>query len=315
LKHRILISASGTGTAFAIISRLRAVWGDAVEIFSTDVNPSHLVTSSVFVDRHFQVLPASDPGYLKSITTIIDEHAIDTYVPLLNAEIFLGLDIAKRFPQCDIWTSELTASLSTSKREASQWLKGLGVAVPDTLSNPEIDPEHEYFIKPDDGFGSVGARRIVGKDALELNTASNLVQPICSVPEITVDSFYDNSTGFCRAICRKRIEVKSGVCTKALVFENEELSLIAEKIGRGLAQRGTICFQVMTFESEYVVTDLNFRPGAGTALTISTGIDPIAAAFACRWLQPYESFLSIRLPHNGVYVTRQYAEFVMPNEL
>jgi hypothetical protein len=150
-----------------------------------------------------------------------------------------------------------------------------------------------------------------GADILSSCDTSVVVQEICGGPELSVDAFFDFQTGTVKAVARERIEVKSGVATKARLFESIELTEYASRIGQALSQRGTICFQVMTVGSRYVVTDLNCRPGAGTAMTIAAGIDVIAGSLACRWSEPYAHYLAHELPLNGSIVTRQYSEFLM----
>jgi hypothetical protein len=312
MPHRVLVTAAGTGTAFGLITRLRANWGEEVEIVTADINPAHLVTASVLSDHHIEVPPCTDPAFIPVLLQLIEAHGIDTYVPLLNAELRQANALSLMLTGCDVWSSPEAALLVGSKKAAADWLAGLGINVPPSLGNDVIEPEGSYFAKPDDGSGSHGARRIAGCEAVKLDRAEYVVQPVCIGPEITVDSFFDAATGRARAIARERIEVKSGVSTKARVYEDATLSEIARRIGEGLRQRGTICFQVMQLEGEYVVTDLNLRPGAGTALTVATGIDLISAAFACRWGEDYDAYLMNELPPQGLFVTRQYAEFVMP---
>jgi hypothetical protein len=89
------------------------------------------------------------------------------------------------------------------------------------------------------------------------------------------------------------------------------LSGYAALIGEALGQQGTICFQVMSSRDEWVLTDLNLRPGAGTAMTCAAGTDLLSAHFACRWGLPYKRYLGEEDLGEEVIVTRQYAEFVM----
>jgi hypothetical protein len=62
----------------------------------------------------------------------------------------------------------------------------------------------------------------------------------------------------------------------------------------------------------WLVTDLNLRPGAGTAMSAAAGVDLLAAMAACRWAEPVEPYIASPLPEGGVHVTRQYAEYLMP---
>eukprot|EP01093_Parvamoeba_rugata_P011800 TRINITY_DN3303_c0_g1_i15.p1 TRINITY_DN3303_c0_g1~~TRINITY_DN3303_c0_g1_i15.p1 ORF type:complete len:319 (+),score=23.49 TRINITY_DN3303_c0_g1_i15:60-1016(+) len=311
----ILLGAAGTGTSFAIASRIRAVWGDEVRIVSVDINPAELVTTSLLSDAFVQVPLASSPEYENSIRSILSSEDIDVYVPILNEEHLVAQKILGdlAFGNLDVWSSELYANC-TDKGFADQFLNSIGVPTPKIIDPLRSKSDIACFIKPRNGFGSNGAYK-TSVDELVKRTTSELesliVQEVCEGPEVTVDSFYDAQAGVSFAYCRERIETKSGVCTKARVFLDPELAEIARKIGKGLQQRGTICFQAMKGEDGWVITDLNVRSGAGTAITCSAGFDVLAAAFACRTGQDYSRFVRQIDENEEFIVTRQYAEFVM----
>ena len=311
----ILLGAAGTGTSFAIASRLRAVWGDEVRIVSVDINPPELVTASLLSDTFVQVPFADNPAYENKIRAIVLSEGIDVYVPILNEEHLVAQNIIgdPNFGGLDVWSSELYARC-TDKELADQFLKSIGVPTPKIIDPVGLPPQAECFVKPRSGFGSKGARKVSVEELSELSKSeleSLIVQEVCEGPEVTVDSFYDAQTDVSFAYCRERIEIKSGVCTKARVFFDPELADIARRIGKGLQQRGTICFQAMRARSGWAITDLNVRSGAGTAITCSAGFDVLAAAFACRTGQNYSKFVRQLAVDEEFIVTRQYAEFVM----
>lgn len=313
---RIMVGAVGTGTAFGIITRLRMIWGDSIQLIGTDINPEHLVTSSIFLDEFYQVSKSETSGYAKEISKLIIEKEIDTYIPILNAEIVIAGDLSasSSHPNSTFWSSDKYAKC-TNKRFANDLLKESGIPIPYTLTEVgDISRYDEWFIKPINGYGSYATRRI---SSSELNVLGNdlisnmLIQEICDQPEVTVDSFYDYRNHFGRAYCRERIEVKSGVCTKARLFSNTVLSDIANKIGRTIQQIGAITFQVMKRGDSWVVTDLNLRTGAGTSMTCSAGFDVINATYAARKNLDYEEYIP-ELPIGGsIVITRQYTDFVM----
>jgi hypothetical protein len=312
--RKVLISAGGTGTAFALATRLRSTWPDGVFLVVADTNPEHLVTSTLLADRFYQTPAAAEVSFNEVLSNILREEGICTYVPLINEEIAKAAEMAAEFPDLDIWGTNLSGKLAIDKKFANSWLNSLSLPIPETYNAVDAQPNKNYFLKPINGFGSKEARKLSGAAICELATdglKTLLIQEHCEQPEITVDSFFDSRTGFCRAIARERLEVKAGVCTKARVFEDSEFTGYAIKIGRALDQRGTICFQVMRSEAGFVITDLNLRPGAGTAISVACGVDVLSAAFACRWGESYTHFISDPLPKQGLYVTRQYTEFVM----
>src|SRR5207248_606409 len=123
------------------------------------------------------------------------------------------------------------------------------------------------LLKPRSGRGSVGVLRIDTKERFESarnSLGAYVAQEPCVSPEVTIDAFRGRDGKSFRAVARERLEVKAGVCTKARLFEDDELASIAERIGDGLDLTGTYCVQVMrSAESgRWLVTDVNPRPGA-----------------------------------------------------
>jgi carbamoylphosphate synthase large subunit len=312
----VLLGAGGTGTSFAIASRLRAHWGEDVRLIITDSNPAHLVTTALLADLCVQVPYASDPGFQALLEDLIEREGVQTYIPILNDEIVLAarLQADPRFAHVDFWTSPLHAQC-TDKAFADSWLNSIGVRTPAMIPAGELaHGEGPWFAKPRRGFGSRGAGVVHGADLRRLADAERdalIVQELCRAPEVTVDSFHDAATGATHAYVRERIETKAGVCTKARLFRDAGLEVIAGAIGRALGQRGTICFQAMQGRDGWAVTDLNLRSGAGTAMSCAAGFDVLAAAYACRLGEDYARFLPPLEEGRSVYVTRQYAEFVM----
>jgi carbamoylphosphate synthase large subunit len=312
----VLLGAGGAGTSFAIATRLRANLGEDVRLIITDSNDPHLVSTSLLADACIRVPYANDPAFPALLADIIEREGVQTYIPILNDEIVLAarLQADPRYAHIDFWSSPLYAQC-TDKSFADAWLNGIGVRTPAMIAVEELATgDGPWFAKPRRGFGSRGVGVMHGADLRRLGPAERdalLVQELCRLPEVTVDSFYDAADGIGRAYCRERIETKAGVCTKARIFRDTALEAMAATIGRALGQRGTLCFQVMQGRDGWVVTDLNLRSGAGTAMSCAAGFDVLSAAYACRLGQDYLRFLPPLEPERNIFVTRQYAEFVM----
>jgi hypothetical protein len=311
----VLLGAAGTGTSFAIASRLRARWGSNLKLIVTDIFEQHLVATSLLADKCLKTPYATDSSFHDVICGILTEEKVDVYIPILNEEIILGAELQHdpRFKEVDIWSSALHAQC-IDKVFADDWLTNAGVRTPRRYDPLQpITDDSSWICKPRSGFGSRGVR-LLSPGQLQTLTpeeaAQSIIQEICAGPEITVDSFYDVVAGQGFSYCRERLEIKSGVCTKARLFFDQELDLFARKIGEALKQRGTLCFQVMQSQQGWAVTDLNLRSGAGTAMTCSAGFDVLAAGYACRIGESYAHLLGALQPQEEFYITRQYAEFV-----
>ncbi|MEC8158309.1 MAG: ATP-grasp domain-containing protein [Pseudomonadota bacterium] len=312
----VLLGAAGTGTAFHIAARLRAVWGSAVRIIGIDINPKNLVTTSLLCDAFYQVPYASEDGFTDVIARIARDEGVTVYVPLLNQEIAAAMGLGERGApdELDVWVTPEMARIACDKHYQAEWLAELSLPVPETATDIAELRSGQWFMKPLDGTGSAGALALTAEhidNLTEQDLQENLVQELCIGPEVTVDSFYDAGQSFGRALCRERLETKSGVCTKARTFKDDQLSEYAAVLGAALEQRGSICFQVMQCRGEWVITDLNVRPGAGTAISSAVGFDLVPAGFAARWGLPYDEFFSGWQSDVEHFVTRQYSEFVM----
>jgi hypothetical protein len=314
----VWLGSAGTGTAFGLAQTLREHWGraeNAVRIVAADIRESHLVATALLADEFRQVPLTADAGFADILIAGLREVGATHYQPILDEEILLGATLRSQqlLGELVVFAPPIRgARLCLDKLEGARWMDEVGIPTPPTVPVGEATWNGvPLFAKPRHGRGSVGARPIddertleglkVGEDAADL-----IVQPRCEGPELTIDAVHLG--GVTRAVVRERLEVKAGVCTKARVFEDEGLEALAHLLALGLGIEHAFCFQVMRRGGQWVVTDLNARPGAGTRLTVAAGVDVLGAMFAYHFGEPFEHFLG-RLPHER-FVVRQYAEYV-----
>ena len=86
----VLLGAGGTGTSFAIASRIRANWGNNIKLILTDIYDENLVTTSLLADKFYKVPHAKDPSFSKVLGDIIIHEGVQTYIPILNEEIIIA---------------------------------------------------------------------------------------------------------------------------------------------------------------------------------------------------------------------------------
>lgn len=309
----ILLGGSGTGTAYNILLSIKKYWpGDFV--VAIDMTESHLVTASVFADKFVQVPRADSSQFLHSLVNLINDYSIDLFIPVLNGEIAcVPLLIEQTGILC--WQNKHCAKL-LDKVYAKEFCIGLSIPVPQ-LMNPlhlrgNKSHEMEVVVKPRVGSGSHGVKKLDVNEAVQevLGSSDFFIEEMCLGPEVTVDSFY--SSDFSAVVCRERLEIKSGVSTKNRIFFDSILAEYAARISKALDREGSLCFQVMkNTHGAWVVTDLNTRTGAGTALSKAIGYDFAAANLALTKKLQYRKFLEgYELNAREYFVTRQYSEFV-----
>lgn len=307
----VWIGAAGTATGYGIVRCLRRHWGESVRVVTADVNPAHLVAATELADAHAIVPPVAErERFVEAFGAGVAEHGVDTYVPLLTRELELGAELAEAHGVQLLGPTERAARLCADKLEAARWMADAGIAAPPTVPAGEAPwwPEG-VVVKPRSGQGSQEVEPIASEADLPRAHARGeraIAQRRCQPPEVSVDAFAGR-TNF-RAVCRERIEVKAGVCTKARLFADPELAGVVARLAELLPHTGVLCVQFMRGPDGWEVTDLNPRAGAATPMSALAGIDVTAAAFAELWGEQPDRFLG-RI-EGEPYVVRHYEELL-----
>jgi carbamoylphosphate synthase large subunit len=313
-KFTLLITTSGSGTGYYLVKCARKL--GVRTIIAGDTNPVHLVASTALADKFIQLPPAADASFKERIKTVLREHKVDFWIPVLDEEIIEAARLAGTINGLStvIHTQATQAAeLCFDKLKMASWLDQHGFNTPRTQVIKEANWTAEgWFAKPRFGRGSVGATTLNSRNEFikAKRTCPDLVvQEIACTPELTVDAFAPLRSGKVQAMCRERIEVKSGVCTKARVFYDAQHERTAQRLSSELNLRGGFCFQMLASKrGKWLITDINPRPGAGTAMSAAVGFD-VGAALICDLAGlPFRSHLrQIKSPK---YVVRAYQEYV-----
>ena len=310
----VLLGSAGTGTAFASMLALRRNWGDSINVIAIDSNPKHLVTNSLLADKFFQVPLNKDIKYKQMLEKIIFEEKVDTYIPFIDHEIALAAELYEKNQKNNNLCLQVKrtdiAEICDDKYKTFLFLSDCNILTPACyMTNELISSKENLIIKPRRGFGSKIFKLQENRDNIsKFNSETYIIQQECERPEITVDVCYDMNRNYFIYVCRERVETKSGVSTKARLFLDNKI----EKIALTLAQKldlSAFCFQLMKYNGEWAVTDINARLGAGTAISVAVGMDFFSGMFSILWGEdPSKYFKQLQ---KETFVTRQYSEFVM----
>jgi carbamoylphosphate synthase large subunit len=312
----VLLGAAGSAAAFSAACSLRRAWGSGVRIVTMDIHQRHLVAASTLADVHVVAPPVSDPRFAAFLHAVIVGYGASTYVPILPGEVCAGAALAGQ-DAVDrgvfvLLPRRRAAELCADKLELHHELARQGMPTPRTWSGRETPPVDVAFLfqKARFGHGSQGARALRreeldatcgGVDVPEL-----VIQERCEGPEVSVDVLRDPGGEGARVLCRERLAVRDGVCVKCRLFEDAELEALCLRVGSALGLGVLSCIQVMRRQGQWVVTDVNPRPGAGTSMAVPTGNDFLAASFAAAWGEPWHGFFQTLA--RDAYVVRQHAE-------
>lgn len=309
----VLISSAETGVAFASALALRRTWGNSVRIITADINEAHLVTCSLLSNKHIQVPLNQSQGFKKCLEGIILDEAIDTYIPVIDTEIYIGALLFSENRMNKGTAVQVidpgVADICLDKYRTFKYLSENNILTPMCyLTNERINTRENLILKLRKGYASQFEQIHGDLDLSRLDPETYLIQDECARPEITVDVCYDMANGFFSYICRERIEVKSGVCTKARLFYDDETGMLAFTLAEKL-KLSSFCFQLMRYKDKWAVTDINARLGAGTPVSVAAGLDFFSAMFAILWKGDPSVFF--RKLQKEVFITRQYSDFVM----
>ena len=302
----LLITAAGTGTAWGYIRAVRKHY-PALRLITADSNPKHLVAGSCLADMH-AVFPLFEPStYGSVIREAIDRLGITHYLPVIDPEIVFAT--AQDDLPCTVLAPDAKfCRMASEKSMYPRRFTSDSLCFPRTYTPDEAAKFLPCWAKGDGGYGGRASRLITDEAGLSTVPASWLLQEHIAGREFTVDCFPLDDFNVITSV-RERLEVKSGVCTRARIFQHEGLERMSYHIARTMTHRSPFCFQAMErSDGTLAVTDINPRLGAGTALSAANGLDFFAAHVA-------QALGDDPLPHmrrryDSCFVTRQYVEFL-----
>lgn len=301
----ILMTAAGTGTAFSYAVAIAKNFEDEIALFTADTNPEEFVTSSLFSKKHFQAESIYSKEYLSNIKDILSENKIDLYIPLIDLEV-------EQSSKDEMLREYLAANehpfvkncIEKSNYHVNFNVKKLKFPKKFSLSNLESDKH--YMVKEDGGFGGRGSKVQQGLNINECPAGIAIYEYITGT-EYTVDCFpYDRDVF---VSIRQRLEVKNGVCTKALIVKDMTLNNISLEISEKFKLKHPFCFQVIVNDDGYYLIDVNPRLGAGSAMSAANGMDFFSAHLALLIGEDPTKYL--KRYNDSCVVTRQYSNYLM----
>ncbi|MCS6958966.1 MAG: ATP-grasp domain-containing protein [Pseudanabaenaceae cyanobacterium SKYGB_i_bin29] len=314
----IAIGSSGSATGYTAVSALKNSFGrQGYRVIACDTNPRHLVAAATVADDFLQLPPAVDPEFVPKTIDLFKSQNIGYFYPIHDQEIIATAKAREVFQANNITPCCVgveAAKLCTDKLESTRRLLKEGIHVPKTyLLSEGIDFANRLIVKDRYGNGSKFVQVIETEKELEIMTAkveSNIddyvVQEWIDEPEVTIDAFFPSNYSFGKVVCRKRLEIKSGVTTKAHIFYDPIYFDVAYKIAKSFNLFGSFCFQ--TRGQDNFVIDVNPRIGGATAMSVALGIDFPSAHVACFLGHEPRSYL--KQEYRECFVTRSYREHI-----
>lgn len=270
-----------------------------------------MVPTSPYLDEYYHCPYSNSPNYYSTVLEICKKEQVDYILPSFDADQKLFYKENKELESLGVKSfgiSEKVLDFYESKIETNQYLRSIGLPVPNMYSFDEVERGKQYFVKPIHGVGSIGARMTSGDEIIDNKDSNLIIQEVCSEPEITLECF--NYDGKIYSIARERIASKAGVCTKTKVFTDKSLSSIAQKFAETVELPYIFNLQFMTNSNgERVITDVNLRTAGGMSLSYTAGWDEVSSLAKIMLEQTdVEKTVDINVPEQ--YIVRAYTDIV-----
>ena len=232
------------------------------------------------------VLPRlSSNGYSNALQDLVRREKIDLLVPLIDLELLAVAAAADRLAElgcCALISSERVVRTCRDKMATFQALRTAGIDTPDTwlLEATVTRTRHSfpYFLKPRSGSAAMGNFVVRNLDELLLlgrRVHEPIVQEFVEGTEHTLD-VYTGFDGKPRCVVpRRRLEVRGGEVSKALVVKDPALMAVGRSVAEMLGEcRGVVTIQcIATPQGRIRVIEVNPRFGGGVPLAIKAGAD------------------------------------------
>lgn len=237
------------------------------------------------VDCAHVVSSIEDPAHIESLQRIVQEHAIGLMIPLIDSELML---MSRARALLDglgcrvIISSEDVIRTCRDKLRTYEMLKAAGIDSPATWPCEAVlrKKRHRfpYFLKPREGSAGMGNYKINTLEELKVlsrRVSDPIVQEFIEGEEHTLD-VYTGFDGICRCVVpRKRLEVRGGEVTKAVIVKDRRVIATGRKVAQMLGGcRGVVTVQcIVTPARKIRVIEINPRFGGGAPLAIDAGAD------------------------------------------
>lgn len=258
--------------------RTLGLQGKVVGVDSSEDAPAFHV-----VDTAYPICRIDDPLYIQRLLELCKREQIGLLFPLIDTDLLKLSENRQLFAEVGtnvvISDREIT-TIALNKYKTYDFFISHGIATPrvfDLKSALVSELQYPLFMKPMDGNASKGI--VVVRDKKELlffkeYVPNPILQEYLHGTEITFDILFDfNGTVRC-VVPRKRIEVRAGEVSKAVIVDNKDVLAAGWHVGSLLMGcRGCINIQCFLTADSIKFVEINPRFGGGVPLSLHAGAD------------------------------------------
>lgn len=282
-QFNILVSCAGRRV---VLLRLFREALDELGLKGTVVAVDSQRASSAFqlADESFVVPRCASPEFLPEVLELCRRKDIRLVVPTIDPELAIWASVRDACRERDgmavAVSSPKVIEIATDKAETNCWLRDNDFPATSQLPLERVlrsRPADVFpvIVKPRRGSSSIGVSVVRDLETLRaVATPDDVIERLAPGTEYTIDVLVGSDGRTRCALPRRRVEVRSGEVSKAVVERRADLVALATEIGDVLpGAYGVLNIQVMRDDESGAcqIIEINPRFGGGFPLTAAAG--------------------------------------------
>lgn len=280
------IMLCSVGRRGEMLKNFKKTLGDNVKIVATDNSP--YAPALYFADKQYLMPLISDETYIEKLLDICEKEKIEAITTFIDPEIELLSKNREKFEKIGVEVLapyELTAFYCFDKYEMFKFLKKNGINTTNTYGslkdfeiaykNGEIN--FPVFVKPRNGSGSVGARKVNSMELLKQliqSDSSLIIQEFMDGIDMDADVYIDTITHKAvSAFTKYKLETRIGGASKTVSFKDEALFDFIKKIVSIFKFNGPVDMDFFKVDGKYYLSEINPRFGGAYLHAYGAGVD------------------------------------------
>lgn len=275
------------GRRCELLKDFRKTMGDSGKIVATDA--SAYAPAVYFADRFYQVSCIDDPSYIPTILDICRREKIDAVTTCIDPEIMLLAEHRAEFTEMGVEVLapyEDTARICFDKFKMFQYLTEHHINTVLTFGDMDSFMQAErtgkirfpVFVKPREGSGSVGARKVSAlkelREAMEQDPSLIIQEFMGDAVDLDADIYIDTISHKPVSLFSKRkLETKIGGASKTISFKDDKLVGFICAALDAFKFNGPIDMDLWYRDGQYYLSEVNPRFGGAYLHAYGAGVD------------------------------------------
>lgn len=275
------------GRRCELLKDFRKTMGESGKIVVTDL--SIYAPATYFADKFYQVPRIDEPTYISTILDICRKEKINAVTTCIDPEIMLLAEHRAEFTKIGVEVLapyEETARICFDKFKMFQYLTSKGIKTVLTYGDLESFCKAEQageigfpvFVKPREGSGSVGARKVSNMmalaEAMEQDPSLIIQEFMGDAVDMDADIYIDTISHKPVSLFSKRkLETKIGGASKTISFKDQKLIDFVCSALNAFKFNGPIDMDLWYRNGEYYLSEVNPRFGGAYLHAYGAGVD------------------------------------------